>query len=44
MAVPGAREETSLPTLKAYGLGPGRRFAPYATVARGRPSDCQYLD
>ncbi len=44
MAVPGAREETSLRTVKAYGLGLGRRFPRYATVARGRPSDCQYLD
>ena len=24
MAVPGAQEETSFRTLKAYGLGPGR--------------------
>ncbi len=41
MAVPGVREETSLRTLKAYGLGPGRRFPRYAVVARARPSECR---
>ncbi len=41
MAVPGVQEEPSFRTLKAYGLGPGRRFPRYATVARGRPSEWQ---